>query len=570
MTTVSEWLEKAESASSRSETAAALAAAEGVADDGYEWADIASAYADWGEDEAAVRRCVVKVLDHTEGEVWSFRRVAEVLSEALEDDAGARDALDRGAHALTQKEEEEALDWCVLAEGYRELLDDDEAVSRCLAEARERGQTLGDLCRLAEARAILLGDKSSALELLREAEAGAETAKDEWSGKNEVHCWWTIANVYKDVFDDEAKARVSLQAGFARVEDVDGCTTLANAWESFSEERTEVDEVRRCLTRGEALAETAEDWVQVAEGYYDFLEGADGDIRRCLARAGSLADARQARRLVADGYRHWLGDDAMADSLAEPGLSPEALASRGRELKGWRRDPGALFEWLRARMTSEAVETIAAADYGQDIDKHRAPLVAIVQSGLIPHPLEWYPLEVLQLTHWGESSKSLLEKAFSATLLALGEAGPEWGHHSSVETTLAILLKCCLALGPEAMDGLVGLLVTLGEARSEEDESESHVFVVLGLLLASVARDPKDERLVALVEEIVALEARLAEDAFEPELERGWLFRYVIMLDSGRKLWKTLAQRVLGEAVKVDPTLVHLARLLALVEGEVR
>ena len=250
--------------------------------------------------------------------------------------------------------------------------------------------------------------------------------------------------------------------------------------------------------------------------------------------------------------------------------SASAKHEAGKPSLGWERDPHALFVLLRNRTTPQVLQSIARADRGNDYEQHLEQLRAITKIGHIPHPLDWCPLEVLQLAHWAGPKGSNLEKAFCSTLLLLDCSGPEWGSHDGEASTIPILLDACLELGPQTLDGLIGLLVTLLEAvqSREQEYPEDQIFALLGILFAATVQDPDDPRLPGLVEEILCIETRMAENLHKPRRQHGWLFRYVIMLESGRKLWRVLARRILGAATKADPTRTHLAEILALMDVE--
>jgi hypothetical protein len=53
-------------------------------------------------------------------------------------------------------------------------------------------------------------------------------------------------------------------------------------------------------------------------------------------------------------------------------------------------------------LTPDMIDEIAAADYGNDIERHRAAIVEIAKTGTTPEPLLWHPTEVLELIRWSE------------------------------------------------------------------------------------------------------------------------------------------------------------------------
>jgi len=520
--------------------------------------------------EADKREALQQVLAHAESTLWEFIGAALIFSGGLDDHSGAKRALERCQDTLKLHEPGKTSDWCFLGEACREILDEDESVARCLTEAERCAAGIDDLCQLAKSHTQLLGDKKTAMRFLKSAETQAATATDRDSGKNEVQPYWAISRVYMEAFEDEEAARASLDTGLARADSVGACTTLAHAWSCLVDDVPQADPVRTCLELGETLAGSHEDWWELCEAYHDVFEKGGPGMRRCLERARDLATDIGSTRRVADAYRYRLGDDQSADAIAEIGLHPAALTGTGQQNLGWERDPESLFTWLRKRTTPGVLQSIAQADRGNDYEKHLGPLQAIAKTGLVPHPLDWYPLEVLQLAHWSGPKGSTLEKAFCSTVLLLDCSGPEWGSHDGEASTTPILLDSCLELGPETLDGFIGLLVTLSEAvqNREQEYPEDQVFALLGILFAATVQNPDDPRLSGLVEEILSIETRMAENLYKPRRQHGWLFRYVIMLESSRKLWRVLARRILGAATQADPTRTHLAELLALMDVE--
>ena len=65
-------------------------------------------------------------------------------------------------------------------------------------------------------------------------------------------------------------------------------------------------------------------------------------------------------------------------------------------------DGAGLFRWLDSALTDHDRHGIAACDYGDEVEGHRAAIDEILRSGRIAKPFDWVPREVLALTRWTE------------------------------------------------------------------------------------------------------------------------------------------------------------------------
>ena len=206
-------------------------------------------------------------------------------------------------------------------------------------------------------------------------------------------------------------------------------------------------------------------------------------------------------------------------------------------------DAGALLEWLRSRLTEAMLAAIAEADHGYDRDENFAVLQDIARSGRVPVPLEWVPREVMELSRWAEGLHvDHVQRAFCVTVLCLAELTPErFGH---IEHNLAILLESCAILGAEALVRAEGLLVALSEWPGCEPCERA--FAALGLLLATVQRDPQDPRLAPLAAHLLALDADLVRSGDYVHPEHGFVLG-ATHFDTAHAVWKRLVHHTFGE-----------------------
>ena len=110
-------------------------------------------------------------------------------------------------------------------------------------------------------------------------------------------------------------------------------------------------------------------------------------------------------------------------------------------------DPRALLIELVGRLDNKDSTAIAAADRGDDLELHLEQLRGIARTGKVPAPLNWHPLEVLQLIRWSKPSVDDVsghrQRAFCCAALITGalDANTDPPDLASRETLLALLLS---------------------------------------------------------------------------------------------------------------------------------
>ncbi|HEU4419600.1 MAG TPA: hypothetical protein VFT55_11720, partial [Planctomycetota bacterium] len=404
----------------------------------------------------------------------------------------------------------------------------------------------------------LLGDRDSARDAIERAEALAASALDPM-GAPDVRAFWTVANAWHGLLEDPARARGALDTGLSRATDVSGCLTMAAAWSSHEREPSlHAADIQRCLAKARGFARSFADWFAIAEQTRDCAGDAD-DVRSALQQARAVAATPEERRQLGTALRRWLGDHEAASALGSSGLTPDELAPPGPPVLGWPRDAGALFHWLRARITEDMLDTIAGADYGNDHDEHLAALVDIWRDGLVPVPLFWHPRDVLELRQWEEGlGVDHVERAFCCTLLCFGELEDEPLGPGGIEDTLATLLESCMLLGHEALVRLPGLLSALLDPAAERDTTEA-AFCVLALLLVTAQLDGRDPRLEAMAARLRALDVELAELS-HPHPEHGFVLG-ATFFDQRVRTWQRLVRETLAR-VPFDATTPALAEVV--------
>ena len=555
MKTLRDWVKEARKATAP-EAARCLRAAEPLVEDGSDWSMLAEAWAALGGDgHDDARRCAEQAVAYGGREVFVYLGAAAIHARELHDLASARRALDRCFEALAAGDDVWAGQWRNLAGGYADVLGDTDAARRCLERGEAPGCAVDGLCALAAGYIEHLDDEATARALVDRAMALAEaTPPADLGGAS-----WTLANVHRFALRDPEAAWRVLERGLERATTTAGCLHIAQAMANHAEAEPERRPlVLGCATRAEGLASTADDWIAIAAAWHE-QRGDPADIRRCLEQALARGPDDAERTRIASGHRHWLEDAASADRLSACGVAPAALVVTRRCLEQWQPDPSGLLDWLRGRITPEALARIAAADFGNGRDTHLAALRDIQATGLIPQPLAWHPCEVLELIRWrdGENTDHTA-RAFACTVLCLDAAGPTYrdGH----EATMAVLLESCLALGGEAVCLALGLMVTLVQSFVESRAELG--FAYLGLLLAAAARDPHDPRLAALADRLVAAERETRGAGDDPD----WLLGQT-RFDARHGLWRLLAEDLLAGPARGEPSLAYLAAIAERLRG---
>lgn len=537
-----------------------LVRAEALADGASDWQRIADAWAANG-DVAAAECCLVQVLREPDPTPWGWRGVA-ATRVALGDLAGALAILDQAVAAELVGGVRDGWRWRRLAEGFHEL-GEGRGVERCLAIGAERAHTVADLVSIVTALVELRADQGTARTLLERADGLARTFV---AGESEsaAYRYWQVAGAWRDWLADTARATAMLAFGSQRVVDLRDCLTMAEAWRDHeAAPGANAAAVGQCLRKAEGVARDPDDWLLGAEQWLASAANAD-EARRAWQQAGGLASTPEAKWKVATTGERWFGAMAADPGVAALGVTPDELAPPGASELGWPQDAAALFDWLRAQVTDPMLATIAAADYGDDVDEHLAALRHMRDHGRLLLPLRGHPLEVLSLRKWSQGlGVDHVERAFCCVVLCLAELGPDPSGFGGIESTLAVLLESCHLLGTEALSRLVGLLVAMAAHQTEAHGCES-LFTLLALLLVTAALDAADARLEPLAQRLLVLERRQSDDGY-PHPEHGFVLG-ATHYDLRHDVWQRLVQSTFADWSDdaARPALTQVAqRLLA-------
>lgn len=512
-----------------------LAAAEAVSCRVSDWLAIAEAWLELDRPDDAAR-CLV-AAEPLLGPGWDMRRAANAWLRIGDADraGGVVEAVEARAAA-----ESCGLTWRLLAAAF-DALQDPDGVARCLATGRARARDADDLCEMAEGHVELLGDTTTARVLLEQAETAARAAVDTL-GRPDMHPVTAVASGWLRLLRDEARARALLEDGLSRSADVRSCLTIADAraaWRDGRHRRTPATDA--CLAAARRLAATFQDWHEIAAQMHELGHDPE-EIRVALLHAQEFA-TQDERLSLARRMRDWVQDPEAAAALGPMGLRPAQLAAPGPSPLGWQCDAGALFDWLRERVTDAALEVVASGDYRTDEQQHLAALREIRDTGLVPLPLAWHPLEVVSLYQWSEGEDvDHAARAFGCTVICLPELVPAGQGRGGLEDTFAVLLESCCVLGEDAESRAMGLLVAFADG-PQHVEPVVVAFATLGLLLVAARRDPADPRLDTVAARLLALEAELTRDGYRRE-RRGFVLD-ATCFDQRVDVWRRLVREVL-------------------------
>ena len=300
-----------------------------------------------------------------QGDTWIYRHLASFQARELSDPSAARETLreaERLLLALANDDRSLGFHWGVLATAYRLALEDEGAALRLLnagwtlAWRQHDVENLGRLTN--QWHALNPAEASTRLRRVEEAAAG-------WGNLGGVIYWWHALG------DVDAGNRVRQRAlldstRFAEARD------LVAFWHLYEKDSPGVEVA---LARAESLAETAEEWLELANRA---TRAEDASLRRrALDRAAAIADSAQIKAQIASAYVDWFSDPEAADRIGPRGLRPDDLRPRLSTLEGWSSSATDLFDRLRAQVTPESLARIADADYGMDAPEHFAALETI-------------------------------------------------------------------------------------------------------------------------------------------------------------------------------------------------
>jgi len=223
------------------------------------------------------------------------------------------------------------------------------------------------------------------------------------------------------------------------------------------------------------------------------------------------------------------------------------------------------------------LEEIAQCDYGEEAAEHLIELRKIRDTGEVPVPVQFCPLEVLALTRWtsdtptrtmGRRDHVMRAFACSALLRIKGEGGNDPSIERENETLVQLLASLDKLGGyhEEALQFLAWRLETLAD-----DDEERPFFIYALLLLTLKTRAPvSDSQLAGIVDWLVEDEDRLKRDDWKarPAYRSHWLLgltsynqRHLVWAATGHALRGLAAEAAIPSQLR--DLILYLGSLVA-------
>jgi hypothetical protein len=245
--------------------------------------------------------------------------------------------------------------------------------------------------------------------------------------------------------------------------------------------------------------------------------------------------------------------------------------SRVINLLLYRLDPSetALLDCLSSRIDDVLLWEIAAADYGIQKEDYFTALKRIRDEQVISVPLDWVPLEVLNLTRWTEpinpyqnSGRSKrdghLIRAFACSILLRADDPEKLPFTTEENENLIQMIASVLALEREMRESASRFLCW--RILRMPPYAQEAAFFALGLLIlrAALFEEGQDgSELKLLADWVVREETRVRRAVFEVEESENWLvgMTSIGLTYSGMRdaTWRYVAQKVFLDPNKHFP-----------------
>jgi hypothetical protein len=242
-------------------------------------------------------------------------------------------------------------------------------------------------------------------------------------------------------------------------------------------------------------------------------------------------------------------------------------------------DSEGLLRRISELVDDRMLEEIAQCDDGREAAEHLVELRKIRDTGEVPVPVQFCPLEVLALTRWtsdtpartmGRRDHVMRAFACSALLRIKGERGnalvPIEGENETLVQLLASLDKLGGGSHEEALQFLAWRLETLAD-----DEEERPFFIYALLLLTLNTRAPvSDSQLEGIVDWLIEDEDRMKRDDWQwrPAYRSHWLLglpssnrRHLVWAATGHSLRALAAEAAIPSRLR--DLIVYLGSLVA-------
>jgi hypothetical protein len=192
---------------------------------------------------------------------------------------------------------------------------------------------------------------------------------------------------------------------------------------------------------------------------------------------------------------------------------------------------------------------IASVDYGQDQEKHLAPLQYLRDTGKFVEPMHFYPCEVLELVRHSQPAgvtsvqyQWMCAFACAALLKATEEPWNYCGGAAAISYTLIRLINSIETLPIDVTSQAVRMLAWIMSHSDLEGQDEQLIYCGVGLLwlVLHLEAPPSDQDLIELSAWIVRREAEIHK-------VRPWAFdRWLLGIghDPPPSPWESLGENL--------------------------
>ena len=210
-------------------------------------------------------------------------------------------------------------------------------------------------------------------------------------------------------------------------------------------------------------------------------------------------------------------------------------------------DNDRLLASISRHISDEMLAEIAAADYGQQQQRHLVPLLHLRDTGEFIVPMHFYPCEVLELTRnsepdWTVDMRGHWERAFACASLLRARQQP-WNYSAATAQPSFDLIQLIHSMRLLSLDMASDTMRMVSAWMLDHDLDGTDAQVIyfgvglLWLLLQSSAPRP-DRELIDLAQWIVRREAEIHKAM--PRAQERWLLG--IGRDPAPSPWETLGR----------------------------
>lgn len=215
---------------------------------------------------------------------------------------------------------------------------------------------------------------------------------------------------------------------------------------------------------------------------------------------------------------------------------------------------------------SSMLREIAAADYGEDVNKHYRALTGIFRGGVRPRHSNWHPREVLELTRWSEpetphhpadvtGARGHWMRLFACAVLLRIDRLPECRDHSlGGDSSIIQLTESAVALGRKVVSRAVSFLAWY----LLEDDAELCPHSAVAILLLAVQCQKTDTVAFTWLISVIRGEYETVDESEEWSIDPKYIFEDCML----KKKWRHFTSEILLAHWQQDTAVRSIAESL--------